>query len=212
MIKSLLFDMNGVIINSEDLNYSVWNKVFMQRGKHLSRKEYDLCIDGKTAAEVASDLCKSDESSKILEHRDSLWFEAFQIYDDLLFPDAFLFLREAKLHGLSCALVSSSRKSRFIAEKLEILDLFDCIVDCGEVSRGKPDPQVINIALDALGVQPHEAILFEDSLVGLAAGKAAGVNCIAIRCKYADMEGFWCRSYSSFTAINLNDLLECFGR
>jgi HAD superfamily hydrolase (TIGR01509 family) len=93
------------------------------------------------------------------------------------------YLREADRRGLSTAIVSSSQLD-WIArhlERLERADGWDAIVAAdGDVARAKPQPTLYLDALDALGLQPREAIAFEDSLNGIRAAKGAGVFVVAV--------------------------------
>jgi beta-phosphoglucomutase len=82
--------------------------------------------------------------------------------------------------GVKFALGSASKNARLILETLDLLDLFDAIVDGNDVSTAKPDPEVFLIAAEKLGAEPGDCIVVEDAQAGVQAALAAGMTCIGI--------------------------------
>ena len=92
-------------------------------------------------------------------------------------------VRALHAEGLRLAIASSAVRNaiEIILRRLELLALFDVIVDGSEVTRGKPDPQAYVITAGRLGVEPSRCVVFEDSEVGVRAAKSAGMYCAAVR-------------------------------
>ena len=78
------------------------------------------------------------------------------------------------------ALGSASKNARVILEKVDILPLFDVVIDGNMVSASKPDPEVFLKGAEALGVSPDKCIVFEDAIAGVEAGKAGGMKVVGI--------------------------------
>jgi beta-phosphoglucomutase len=99
--------------------------------------------------------------------------------DDLL-PGVKTFLDEAKQKGIPCAIASASKNAPFILDKLGVMQDFDIIVDPATLSKGKPDPEIFVQAAKGLGIQPSEAIGFEDAQAGIDGIKAAGMYAVGV--------------------------------
>ena len=95
-------------------------------------------------------------------------------------PGAVEFLREAKAQGIGIALGSASKNAPLILDKMNVLPLFDAIIDGNNVVNGKPHPEVFLKGAEALGLTPAECIVFEDSIAGVQAAKAGGMSCVGI--------------------------------
>ena len=85
--------------------------------------------------------------------------------------------------GIRMAITSSAVRSAIetILRRFDLRDFFELIIDGSEVERGKPDPAAYLLTAEKLGVSPRDCVVFEDSTVGVAAAKAAGMYCIAVR-------------------------------
>jgi len=82
--------------------------------------------------------------------------------------------------GIKTALGSASKNSMTILEKLEIVHLFDAIIDGNKVTKAKPDPEVFLKGAEALSIEPKYCVVFEDAIAGVEAAKAGGMKAIGI--------------------------------
>ncbi len=89
-------------------------------------------------------------------------------------------LRGMSEGGVRLALVSASRNARLVLRRLRIEDWFDAIIDGGDVTRGKPDPQCFLLAAERLRVRPEASVVVEDADAGLQAARAAGMACVGV--------------------------------
>ena len=99
--------------------------------------------------------------------------------EDIL-PGIFELIKELKQKGIKIALASASHNGPFILEKIGLLDSFDTIVDPGKLSRGKPDPEIFEVASAQLGLIPKDCVGIEDSIAGIQAINSAGSCSIGV--------------------------------
>ena len=90
------------------------------------------------------------------------------------------FLDEAKAKNIPCAIASASKNAPFILDKLGVMQDFDTIVDPATLKKGKPDPEIFIQAALALGIEPAEAVGFEDAQAGIDGIKAAGMYAVGV--------------------------------
>lgn len=181
MINAILFDLNGVLIDSEGLNVEVWEKVYSNYSLSFSEELYMKCIDGRTTTEIARELVEKEKILEFVQLKDRIWYDLFQERGVIVFEDTVPFLQKLKKRGIKTAVITSSRKAGYILEYLNIAQYFDAIIGGGDIVCGKPNPEIVLKAMELLGVEKTEVALVEDSIAGLEAGKRAGVYCIAIK-------------------------------
>ena len=124
---------------------------------------------------------------ELMAIRQRYFREACRAADLQLMPCVGDAVRALRGHGLRLAIASSAVGDEIdeILRRLGIRDAFELIVDGGQVSRAKPDPEAYLVAAKKLGVAPERCIVFEDSHVGVLAAKRAGAYCIAVRNRHA---------------------------
>lgn len=183
MIKSLIFDLDGTLVNTEMLHYRAWKEALHLNGVALFNFETFLKYVGTSNEKVASDFIASDGIEKsVLE----LINVKQVIYKDLI-PEIQLCdgVREVleRFQGrLKLAVASSSYENEVMAilKLQDIADYFKVIVGGDMVKMKKPDPEIYLKTKDLLGVTVEECVAFEDSTHGLNAAKNAGMFGIAI--------------------------------
>lgn len=181
MFKAILFDLNGVLIDSEELNKYVWKKVFENYNLKFDEKLYTEIIDGRTTKEIAQDFVESERILEFIELKDRLWYELFEKKGICVFDETVSYLEKLKSQGIKIAVITSSRKVKYILKKLNLMQYFDVIIGGEDIVCGKPNPEIILKAIHFLNLEPSEVALVEDSIAGLEAGRRAGVHCIAIK-------------------------------
>ena len=185
MIRALLFDFDGLLVDTESPSFDAWADVYRQHGHELTLDTWSAAIgtlDGfDPFADLEGRLGRPLDRDTVNERRRELEFAATDLEE--LRDGVAEYLREAEQLGLARAIVSSSGDS-WINRHLERLDLLEgwsCIVAAnGDATVAKPLPTLYLAALDRLGVAADEAIAFEDSPNGITAAKAAGIYCVAV--------------------------------
>lgn len=187
-IKALLFDFDGLILDTETPEYQVWQAIYREHGFELPREEWGKIIGGYgisnfDAAEHLSLLAQGRLDSVSLRDRHRSESTALTLAQPVL-PGVMDYLRDAKRLGLKLAIASSSRHAwvETHAGRLGVLGYFDQVICADDVAAGrtKPNPDLFLLALDRLEVRKEEAIVFEDSPNGVKAARSAGIFVVAV--------------------------------
>jgi len=184
-IRALVFDFDGLIVDTEGPIFRVWQRIYRERGQELPREQWLTIIGTSTGPfdplldlrERTGESLDQDE----LDGLERLYYKEATAMQQLL-PGVERYLAEARRLGLKTAIASSSR-SNWVMDHLErfgIDEHFDAILCREDVSRTKPDPELYQKALERLSVPAAETIAFEDSANGIRAAKAAGLFCVAV--------------------------------
>lgn len=188
MLKALIFDFDGLIVDTETPDYQTWQIIYREHGFELPDDEWGKIVGGWgvstfDAAAHLSLLLEGRLDSVSLWDRHRLETSALLLSQPVL-PGVVDILQEAKRLGLKLAIASSSPHSWVDthAKRLGIFDYFDVVVCEDEVGFGrtKPNPDVFLAALKQLQVQKNEAVVFEDSPNGVKAAKSAGIFVVAV--------------------------------
>jgi HAD superfamily hydrolase (TIGR01509 family) len=188
MIKALIFDFDGLVLDTETPEYLAWKNIYQEFGFDLPISEWGSIIGGYGAsnfdpAEHLSLLCQGRLDSVSLRSRHRLESHAAIACESLL-PGVVDYIHEAKRLGLKLAIASSSEHAWVDthAQRLGIFDHFDMVICRDDVGMGrtKPNPDLFLLALDQLQVQKNEAIIFEDSPNGVTAANRAGIFVVAV--------------------------------
>ncbi|NWG33028.1 MAG: HAD family hydrolase [Chloroflexi bacterium] len=188
MLKALIFDFDGLILDTETPEYLIWQNIYREQGFELPHDEWGRIIGGYglsnfDAAEHLSRLTQGRLDSASLRSRHQL--ESFSaIQRETVLPGVMDMIHAAQRHGLKLAIASSSRHDWVDghAKRLGIFQYFDkviCADDVG-VGRTKPNPDLFLLALNQLQVRKNEAVVFEDSPNGVTAAKRAGIFVVAV--------------------------------
>jgi len=182
-IRALVFDFDGLIVDTEGPIFRAWQRIYRERGHELPREQWLTIIGTSTGPfDPLMDLGTGEPLDRDeLDALERLYYREATAMQQLL-PGVERYLAEARRLGLKTAIASSSR-STWVMEHLErfgIHEHFDAILCSEDVSRTKPDPELYQKALERLSVSAVETIAFEDSTNGIRAAKAAGLFCVAV--------------------------------
>lgn len=185
MLDTLIFDFDGVIIDTETPDYGTWQEVFNSYGVELDRGYWSRLIGGgRNRFDVYEHL---EELSGVTLDRDAVGHERRQRYESLVHASSLLpgvqdYLEDASGMGLKLGIASSSQRA-WVQGHLEERDLmryFGSVVTRDDVTSVKPDPEGYVTAMEQLGTTPDRAVAIEDSLNGVTAAKRAGMRCVAV--------------------------------
>jgi HAD superfamily hydrolase (TIGR01509 family) len=187
-IKALIFDFDGLILDTETPDYQTWQSIYREHGFELPAEEWGKIVGGWglskfDAAAHLSLLSQGRLDSVSLRERHRSESAAITLAQRVL-PGVLDIIHEAKRMGLKVAIASSSPHSWVDthAKRLGIFEYFDKIICEDEVGIGrtKPNPDVFLEALKQLQVGSNEAIVFEDSPNGVRAARSAGIFVVAV--------------------------------
>ncbi len=184
MIKAILFDMNGVIIDDEHIHKKAFGETVKKFGISLSHEDYIECCAGKADRQGYIDIENKFNVDLPIEN---LLKEKAQMYLKL-FPknkvsyEGVIDLIKKLSKEYLVALTSSSSRAEvdLIIEEFGIADDFVITISGGDVNIGKPDPEPYIKTAQILQVKPNECVVIEDSVSGIKSAKDAGCYCIAI--------------------------------
>ncbi|MBE7119834.1 HAD family hydrolase [Bacillus cereus] len=182
-MKAIIFDFDGLIVDTETIWFHSFRDAVREYGGELPLEEFAKCIG--TTDEVLYAYLKEQLKEKYNEH--VLKGKVTNLHKEKMkIPKARdgvkEYLEEAKELGLKIALASSSSREwvvRFL-EELQIRDYFEVIKTREDVEKVKPDPALYRVAVEELGIELSEVVVFEDSLNGLRAAIAAGLKCVVV--------------------------------
>ncbi len=184
-VKALIFDFDGLVVDTESAAYASWQEVYAAYGCDLPLALWERRIGSSGAA---FDPCAYLESQArvLIDHteiRARRWRRKLELVaKEPLLPGVHDYIVAAKRLHLKTAVASSSLRS-WVQEHLErlgIMNCFDCIVCAEDVMHVKPDPALYLDTLIKLQVEATQAIAFEDSPNGILAAKRAGITCVAV--------------------------------
>lgn len=191
MIAADLFDLDGVLTDTASLHALAWKQTF----DALVDEPFDLVhdyaryVDGRERNDGVRTFLASrgvdlpdEEVRAIGDRKNALVLQLIHERGVTPFPDALAFVRSARARGLATAVVSSSTNCRDVLEAAGIASLFDARVDALDARAlglaGKPAPDMFLAAAFRLGVDPGEAVVFEDAIAGVEAGHAGHFACV----------------------------------
>jgi HAD superfamily hydrolase (TIGR01509 family) len=183
-LRGLLFDFDGLIVDTETPSRASWQELYREHGHELPLDRWATLVGtvgGWDPFETLEELVGPVDRVALRERRLARELELGEIEE--LRPGVLEYLEEAERRGLATAIVSSSSNwwiDRHLG-RLERAEHFDAIVAAnGDEERAKPRPTLYLEALDRLGLGAEEAVAFEDSPNGVRAAMAAGLFCVAV--------------------------------
>jgi beta-phosphoglucomutase len=186
---ALIFDMDGVLIDSEPAHKLAKQRAFARFGVTLPESVYDQ-YKGRPDATFMHEVVPSISQLTVdAEELLRLKHQEFEAVEHLAAPvsGAPEFVNWAKTKFRIALATSATGRNRNAALRLlGLAGAFDFIVDASGFSRPKPDPEVFQIALHGLQSDPHSCVIIEDSLAGVLAGKAAGCRVVAITTSFPE--------------------------
>jgi HAD superfamily hydrolase (TIGR01509 family) len=184
LIRAIVFDFDGLILDTEEPVYRSWLEVYEAHGEDLPFERWVQIVGSTTAGfhpqhHLEERLGRS-LPKEVLDRRIDRRTE--MVLAQKVLPGVVRHIEEAKAMGLKLGVASSSTTGwvRGHLARLGILDSFDCMRCRDDVANAKPEPDLYLAVLDCLGVTASEAIAIEDSPNGVMAAKRAGLRCVAI--------------------------------
>ena len=181
----LLLDMDGVVCHNMPAHEEAWRRFFRGHGIELELAEFRRETMGMPTREVLRYYLKRDvppdEAHALSSAKESLYRELY-LPERRCLPGLEDFLKASRAAGHRVGLGTGSKGDNvsFILDGLGLRASFDAIVDGGEVTRGKPDPETFLRLAKKLGVLPADCVVFEDSLLGEEAARRAGMAVVAV--------------------------------
>lgn len=183
MFKAAIFDLDGVIVDTVPIHFKAWKKMFSEYGIEFSFDDYKAKVDGIPRYDGAKAILKdlSDREIKEAAARKQVHFLEYIEKEDIpVYRSSIDLVKQLKGRDKKIAVASSSRNCKRILGRLNIIDLADVIVDGNDLTRGKPDPQIFQLAAQGLGCAYKECIVFEDAVLGVEAAVNGNMPCVGV--------------------------------
>jgi beta-phosphoglucomutase family hydrolase len=190
---ALIFDMDGVIIDSNPLHREAWSAFNRRYGvetteamlEYMYGKRNDEIVRGFFGADLADEEVTLRGAAK-----ESLYREMAGVrIEQMLVPGVREFLEYYRGAPVALATNAEPANVEFLLEKTGLRGYFRAVIDGHQVERPKPDPEIYRKAADALETAPADCVVFEDSYAGVEAALGAGARVVGIRTTHGNLPG-----------------------
>ena len=189
-MDAVIFDMDGVLVDVQQENYEAWSLALEAEGYTLSRQQFDELVGLKgeeIAKTVVGESGEDDIHERVKKRKTELFLENVNSVTPLEGVREVL----EELFGqyeLAVATSGSDRRAKAIIQEIDIGHYFNHIVTAGDVSKGKPNPEVILTTAEQLDVPVERAVVIEDSPHGIQAAQRAGASVVSVATTYQESE------------------------
>lgn len=187
MIRAVIFDLDGVIVSTDEFHYQGWQRLADEEGIYFDRKTNERLRGVSRLESLEIILEKADrnysreEKAEMAERKNNYYRDLLHtLTPDDVFPGVMEMLKELKEKGIKIAIGSSSKNTPSILQKIGMESSFDAVSDGNQIKRSKPDPEVFLLAASKLQIPPGQCLVVEDADAGVEAAINAGMKCLAV--------------------------------
>ena len=188
MIKAVIFDLDGVIVSTDDCHYRAWKKMADEEGIYFDREINNRLrgVSRMASLEIVLEKANREYSEKekqeMAERKNNYYKELIcELTPNDILPGAIETLEQLKENGIKIAIGSSSKNTPIILKQIGLDNYFDAVSDGNNITHSKPDPEVFLKAAEMLGIAPEDCMIVEDADAGIEAGKRAGMKTLALQ-------------------------------
>ena len=209
-IPTFIFDLDGVITNTEDYHFEAWKEICLSLNYNLSIEKNEE-LKGVSRSECLNKILEwanlnisLEEFNKLLNKKNDLYLKKISnLNSSNIINGVYDFIDKAKKQKHLIALYSSSKNAKFILNKLNLHPYFDAVVDGNSVKASKPDPEGFILASKLTNSNPENCVVFEDSEAGILAGNKINMTTIGIG--VSSKLNIANKVYEKFDEINLKE-------
>lgn len=192
MIKGVIFDLDGVLVSTDEMHFRAWKMLAEELGIDKFTKEDNKKQKGVSRMESlevvlskGSKIYSAGEKEELAERKNNFYKELLEeLNESAILPGVVECLKMLRERGVLIGIGSVSKNAPLILEKTGLMEYVDK-VSCGlDITRSKPDPEVFEVAADKLGLRYEECLVVEDSFAGIVAGKAAHMKTLGVGSEY----------------------------
>lgn len=212
MYKGLIFDLDGVLVDTAKYHYLAWKDLAEELGITFTLEDNERLkgVSRINSFQIILEIGGVDmplEEQEIYCTKKNTQYVSYieKLTKEDCLPGAYDFLIQAKEKGYKIALGSASKNAGFIIDKLELAPLFDVVVDGTSVSKAKPNPEVFIKGAQGMGLDKRDCIVFEDAVAGIEAAHGAGMMAVGIGSKDQLTEADHC--YECLGDVNLSEVM-----
>lgn len=186
-IKAVIFDLDGVIVSTDDYHYRAWKFMANEEGIYFDRtiNERLRGVSRMESLEIIMEKATKEytnqEKIEMAEKKNSLYRELLnELTPKDILPGVMKVLENLKECRIKIAIGSSSKNTPMILEKIGLKDYFDAVADGNEIKNSKPDPEVFLLAAKKLAVDPEQCLVVEDADAGVEAALTGGMKVVGV--------------------------------
>ncbi len=196
MIKAVIFDLDGVIVSTDDCHYRAWKKMADEEGIYFDRKINNRLrgVSRMASLDIVLERAEKEysesEKQALAERKNNYYKELIcELTPNDILPGALKVLENLKENGIKIAIGSSSKNTPIILKQIGLDNFFDAVSDGNNITHSKPNPEVFLKAAEMLKIAPLDCMIVEDADAGIEAGKRAGMKTLSVQgAKGADYE------------------------
>ncbi len=184
---AFIFDLDGVIVSTDDCHYEAWKELADEEGIYFDRtiNERLRGVSRMESLEIILERAQKEytEEQKVemATRKNGYYIEKIKKLDkSALLDGAMEFIEKAKADGIKVAIGSSSKNTKAILERVDALTVFDAIADGNDIKNSKPAPDVFLVAAEQLGISADKCMVIEDADAGVEAALAANMDVLAV--------------------------------
>jgi beta-phosphoglucomutase len=191
MIQAVLFDLDGVLVSTDEYHYHSWKKLSAEEGFTFFNHEFNHKFRGVARMECIEIITKASgkiytaqQKQELADRKNRYFVESLAaVTTEVLLPGALSMLKELRKKGIKTAVASNSRNAMTIIKQTQIEHLLDAIVDGHQIENSKPDPEVFLLAAKKVGISPAHCLVVEDAVAGIESARRAGMKALGIGTK-----------------------------
>lgn len=185
--KAVIFDLDGVIVCTDECHYKGWKKLADEEGIYFDR-EINQRLRGvsrmeslEIVLEKANKAYTAEEKAEMAERKNNFYREYIKDLTpaDVL-PGVMDFCEKLRAQGVKLAIGSSSKNTPAILKGIGLDTYFDAVADGNQITKSKPDPEVFLLAAKLVGINPADCMVVEDAEAGVDAALAGGMDVLGL--------------------------------
>ncbi len=187
MIKAVIFDLDGVIVTTDNCHYLAWKKMADEEGIYFDRKINERLrgVSRMESLDIVLEKAEKEyteaEKNALAVRKNGYYVEYIKELDDsAILPGVMRNLEELRVQGIKIAIGSSSKNTPLILNQIGLDGYFDAVSDGNNITNSKPDPEVFIKAAEMLGMTADSCMIVEDADAGIIAGQRAGMKTLAV--------------------------------
>ena len=204
-ILGVIFDLDGVIVSTDDCHYLAWKRMADEEGIPFDRKVNERLrgvsrmVSFEIILEKATKTYTEEQKVEMATRKNGYYVELIQqLTADAMLPGAMATLEMLKKRGVKIAIGSSSRNTPIILRQIGLDGYFDAVADGNQITHSKPDPEVFLLGAKLLNLDPKNCMVVEDADAGVEAALNGGMRVLGVGSASANPK-------ATFTAASLAD-------
>lgn len=186
-IKGVIFDLDGVIVSTDELHYNAWKYMADIEGIYFDKtinhrlRGVSRMASLEIILERSKKVYTKSEKIRLATIKNDYYVESLKtITPNDLLPGVLELLTILKDKNIKTAIGSSSKNAKLILKQIGLEQSFGAVADGNDISKSKPDPEVFLIAAEKLHLKPNECMVIEDAVAGIIAANRANMTSVAI--------------------------------